>query len=1169
MSVSSRIQLSRWGKKVTESEESTVRSVGSIAGNSGCNSVGVGPFIWDHLLDEDDAKGSSPSVDIVFVHGLRGHYLNTWSATDEHGSHVFWPGDLLREDIEEARVISWGYDAMAASAQPGSAVSQNSIFGHAGTLLNDLADRRIDVPKRPIIWIGHSLGGLVIKEAIIRAASSTTHGRDPRLGNLYTSTIGVIFMGTPHRGSPKASLGESAARFTSRLLAAGSNMQVLGNLRPDSHALEKQLHDFVTVSSHIPVVCFYEELKTGRAGMIVPRTSAVYDGKMVSFNSIPADHRDMVRFRSRTDIGYRRVLGHIQSIWASCKEDFCRAEEERAEKERCEKEKKVNEDRARAENTRQMVLQSLTFPGMDEREDNIEEGHSATLDWIFAKQPKLSDEGSSLDNYVMSFQEWLRKDGEPAFWVSGKAGSGKSTFMKRICRHEKTAQHLRIWAQKKPLFMCNFFLYELGTKLGKCRDGMLRSILHQILSSDHGRQLLEAGYPSNSHELKFLVHPIRSWNTLRDVFHRLLSCMKKLDWRLCLFIDGLDEYRNVEKLRNNEYTDADLEMVYEGEDGDAVWGSNVSIMDDHREVLNFFRSLWIQYPHNIKLCLSSRELMIFEDGFAKVPRLRMQDCNKGDITRFSADQLEHLDVPHKEKESLVQKIATKSCGVFLWVRLVIKKILDGYASGDSISQLHETIDEAPSRLCGPNGLFMKMLQPIVSQRDYRLESSRIFGMMMLRAPSRSGESENFGEDLWYALENHRKDGPRFALALDTPVNLESYPDSQSTDDLRREARRRIKGRTAGLVECEPPFYKARFMHYSVYQFLSNQAMWDRLFLPDPHFRRELAFLSSRLTQTKLHGRAKAERFLDYDGSDNYHSHVLTLRDLVYNALSQALYYDRRSDEIELDYIRLIDELDHTMTILYQNVSISQSNHVWVPHDLPHNPAIQYDNFLLNAAEWGLSKYMRFKIERLGDQEVAKKTAQKLLGDLIYMRSHFLTVLRKPDIVKGMLNNHPWGSCYILSDSWSYQTLLQLGATPTLVWDNFLSLGFASFFARPPRDKCVVFSCDTVRFDFTDTWFHGLGRMLDYGGDPFQPAQIKCDHWTYEKPLPPGKVTLMDILELMASFSKSQPMDALYPNRTNRHYELTQEFLEKIRKLKPGEKRAHGERYFQLEEFVCG
>lgn len=205
----------------------------------------------------------------------------------------------------------------------------------------------------------------MIKEAVIRAASSARHARDPRLGEIYASTIGVIFLGTPHRGSPQATLGQAAARFTARLFAAGSNMQVLEFLSPNSHALDKQMYDFVTVSSHLPVVCFHEELNTGRLGLIVPKTSAVYDGKMVSFDSIPADHREMVRFSSRSDIGYIRVLGHIRSIWDSRREmDRC-AEEERRREERKKEDEALQERRKYHENLRQgTFFLSLLLTGL-------------------------------------------------------------------------------------------------------------------------------------------------------------------------------------------------------------------------------------------------------------------------------------------------------------------------------------------------------------------------------------------------------------------------------------------------------------------------------------------------------------------------------------------------------------------------------------------------------------------------------------------------------------------------------------------------------------------------------------------------------------------------------------------------------------------------------------
>lgn len=71
-------------------------------------------------------------VDIVFVHGLRGDAIQTWSVDG-----VCWPRDLLPKDIPGARVLSWSYDSSIANLKTFS--SQNSIFAHAENLLGDLA----------------------------------------------------------------------------------------------------------------------------------------------------------------------------------------------------------------------------------------------------------------------------------------------------------------------------------------------------------------------------------------------------------------------------------------------------------------------------------------------------------------------------------------------------------------------------------------------------------------------------------------------------------------------------------------------------------------------------------------------------------------------------------------------------------------------------------------------------------------------------------------------------------------------------------------------------------------------------------------------------------------------------------------------------------------------
>lgn len=78
---------------------------------------------------------------LVFVHGLRGDKIDTWSK----GS-VCWPRDLLVHDIKNARIITWGYDSKVLNAV--KAASQESIFSHSENLLGDLARLRKDVAVR-------------------------------------------------------------------------------------------------------------------------------------------------------------------------------------------------------------------------------------------------------------------------------------------------------------------------------------------------------------------------------------------------------------------------------------------------------------------------------------------------------------------------------------------------------------------------------------------------------------------------------------------------------------------------------------------------------------------------------------------------------------------------------------------------------------------------------------------------------------------------------------------------------------------------------------------------------------------------------------------------------------------------------------------------------------
>lgn len=97
-----------------------------------------GSFLGLKILHEPPVI-SEISLDIVFVHGLTGSSQNTWLDKD---SHVYWPIDLLPDDIPTARILAFGYDADVTKIL--GPVSQNTLRDHAETLVIDLAAARAE-----------------------------------------------------------------------------------------------------------------------------------------------------------------------------------------------------------------------------------------------------------------------------------------------------------------------------------------------------------------------------------------------------------------------------------------------------------------------------------------------------------------------------------------------------------------------------------------------------------------------------------------------------------------------------------------------------------------------------------------------------------------------------------------------------------------------------------------------------------------------------------------------------------------------------------------------------------------------------------------------------------------------------------------------------------------
>ena len=101
-------------------------------------------------------------VDIVAIHGLNGHYDLTWTCTTPSGKQVNWLKDFLPGQIPQCRIMSYGYNS---AVQFSKSAADIGVFAEQ-LLFSLMAKRRSHIEReRPVIFICHSLGGVVFKQA--------------------------------------------------------------------------------------------------------------------------------------------------------------------------------------------------------------------------------------------------------------------------------------------------------------------------------------------------------------------------------------------------------------------------------------------------------------------------------------------------------------------------------------------------------------------------------------------------------------------------------------------------------------------------------------------------------------------------------------------------------------------------------------------------------------------------------------------------------------------------------------------------------------------------------------------------------------------------------------------------------------------------------------------
>ena len=317
---------------------------------------------------------------------------------------------------------------------------------------------------------------------------------------------------------------------------------------------------------------------------------------------------------------------------------------------------------------------------------------------------------------------------------------------------------LKTWAgtNVSMLLTPKFFFWSPGSPMQKSSVGLLRSLLYQIFR----------GYPALAPVLGS-NEPLSDWTEKRlgNIFQSITHDVKS-SYRMCLFIDGLDEFSG-----------------------------------DHDALITMFGDL-VQNV-NIKIVLSSRPYPKFDRAFGSSAMLKLQDLTRADIEEFVSDRLlacpriqamaaqESQNIFEGTMPTIIHNIVEDSDGVFLWVDLAVKDQIRGISDEDSPEQLRERLRNLPTTL---EDLYAHMLNKI--DKVHRKEAAWF---------------------LQFALHPHSRCLLDFTLAvhesLDRDLKSSAAFPSQNVISHCQVTERRITTTCAGLLEIKvpPPKFRHSFL----------------------------------------------------------------------------------------------------------------------------------------------------------------------------------------------------------------------------------------------------------------------------------------------------------------------------------------------------------------------
>ncbi|KAI2615430.1 NACHT and WD domain protein [Hypoxylon sp. NC1633] len=383
--------------------------------------------------DEDGARGPTglrllhsspePLVDLIFVHGLRGGSVKTWRKGDD--PRMFWPQLWLPMEpgLRNVNIHSFGYESDWASTK--SSILNIHDFGQS--LLEEMRNspHLRENPyaysaSSPIVLLGHSMGGLVVKKDI---------------PDFKSRIKCIFFLATPHRGSDYAA--------------------ILNNILTASGIMSSRHY----CTNDTAIFSFYETLRMNlgfSSSLIVEKSSAILGIPLqllapIRLICMDANHRDICRFGGVDDPNYITLKNALSSAIGDLLKDVSKSSREKSK-------------------DQMKVLNA--YLGISDQPDDHFPAVNGSCQWIDSRDD-FQDWRDPPNEFLLEEKDGVASRWPSIFWVHANPGAGKTYLAAHIVSE---LQHFQL--------ECAYHFFHIGSKSSRSLGGFLRSMAYQIATAN-------------------------------------------------------------------------------------------------------------------------------------------------------------------------------------------------------------------------------------------------------------------------------------------------------------------------------------------------------------------------------------------------------------------------------------------------------------------------------------------------------------------------------------------------------------------------------------------------------------------------------------------------------------------------------------------------------------